>query len=233
MADLKSLWCYNIGDNVVYGISWVSDLSCWSLKLEEKFVYSKEVINFCEWNLIQLATCSVQVGTCLKCQWSFKFFFYEKPPVLNSRIKRGRFPPMWLPDLLQAITGFWYLKIESGEEVSLSKFIHETGETSSDMIAGFTPGYHWLLIFQNSREEVSPSENSIKIKSENNRSNLIFNWKHSSILNFYTKSVGKFPKKVVHASFLQCSAYIVLGQDDWLRKINSNVLWNHSVRRIR
>ena len=101
------------------------------------------------------------------------------------------------------------------------------------MIAGFTPGYDWLLIFQNSREEVSPSENSIKIKSQNNRSKLIFDWKHSSILNCYTKSIGKFPKKVAHASFLQCSAYIVLGQDDWLRKINSNVLWNHSVRRIR
>ena len=101
------------------------------------------------------------------------------------------------------------------------------------MIAGFTPGYDWLLIFQNSREEVSPSENSIKIKSQNNRSKLIFDWKHSSILNCYTKSIGKFHKKVAHASLPQCSAYIVLGQDDWLRKINSNVLWNHSVRRIR
>ena len=27
------------------------------------------------------------------------------------------------------------------------------------MLAGFTPGYHWLLIFQNSGREVSPSEN--------------------------------------------------------------------------
>ena len=36
----------------------------------------------------------------------------------------------------------------------------------------------------------------------------------------YTKSMGKFPKKVAHASFLQCSAYIVLGQDDGFRKIN-------------
>ena len=63
--------CYTIGDNVVYGISWVSDLSCWSLKLEEKFNYSKEVINFCESNLIQLSTCSVHVRTCLKFLWSF------------------------------------------------------------------------------------------------------------------------------------------------------------------
>ena len=37
------------------------------------------------------------------------------------------------------------------------------------------------------------------------------------------KSIGKFPKKVAHASFLQCSAYIALGQDDWLRKINFKV----------
>ena len=34
------------------------------------------------------------------------------------------------------------------------------------------------------------------------------------------RCIGKFPKKVGHASFLQCSAYIVLGQDDDLGKIN-------------
>ena len=51
--------------------------------------------------------------------------------------------------------------------------------------------------------------------------------------NYCTKSIGKFPKKVAHASFLQCSAYIVLGQDDWLRRINLKVLWNHRVKRIR
>ena len=48
------------------------------------------------------------------------------------------------------------------------------------------------------------------------------------MLNCYTKSIGKFPKKVAHASFLQCSAYIVYGQDDWLRKINLKFLWNQS-----
>ena len=48
-----------------------------------------------------------------------------------------------------------------------------------------------------------------------------------------TKSIGKFSKKVAHASFLQCSAYIVLGQDDCLRKINSKILWKYSVTRIR
>ena len=69
--------------------------------------------------------------------------------------------------------------------------------------------------------------------NQNNRSKLIFDWKHSSILHCCTKSLGKFPKKVAHASFFQCSAYIVLGQNDWLRKINLKVLWNYRVRRIR
>ena len=32
---------------------------------------------------------------------------------------------MWMSVLLQAIIGFWYLKIESGEEFSLSKFTHK------------------------------------------------------------------------------------------------------------
>ena len=72
-----------------------------------------------------------------------------------------------------------------------------------------------------------------KMAELNNWSKLIFHWKHSSILHCRTKSLRKFPKKVAHASFLQCSAYIVLGQDDWLRKINLKVLWNHRVRRIR
>ena len=53
------------------------------------------------------------------------------------------------------------------------------------------------------------------------------------MLNCCTKTLGTFPKKVAHPSFLQCSAYIVLDQDDWLRKINLKVLWNHRVRRIR
>ena len=43
---------------------------------------------------------------------------------------------------------------------------------------------------------------------------------HSSILNCCTKTLGTFPKKVAHPSFLQCSAYIVLDQIDWFRKIN-------------
>ena len=108
-------------------------------------------------------TCDMQCSRTDLAEVSVRFLVFlrlEKPPFLNSRIKRGRFPPMWLPVLLQAIIGFWYLKIESGEEVSLSKFTHKTGETSSDLIAGFTPGYHWLLIFQNSGEKVSPFENS-------------------------------------------------------------------------
>ena len=41
--------------------------------------------------------------------------------------------------------------------------------------------------------------------------------------NYCTKSIGKFSKGVVHASLLQCSAYIVLGQDDGLRKINLKI----------
>ena len=66
---------------------------------------------------------------------------------------------MWLPVLLQAIIGFWYLKIESGEEVSLSKFTHKTGDTSSDIFAGFTSGDigFWYFKKKNieSGEEVS------------------------------------------------------------------------------
>ena len=56
--------------------------------------------------------------------------------------------------------------------------------------------------------------------NQNKKSKLIVDWKHSSMLNCYTKSIEKFPKKVAHASFLQFSAYMVLGQDDSLRKIN-------------
>ena len=48
-----------------------------------------------------------------------------------------------------------------------------------------------------------------------------------------TKSVGKLPKTVVHASFLQRPAYIVFGQNDDLGKINLKMLWNHRVRKIR
>ena len=51
--------------------------------------------------------------------------------------------------------------------------------------------------------------------------------------NCCTKSIGKFPKKVAHVSFLQCSANIALGQHDWLKKINLKVFWNYRVRRIR
>ena len=40
------------------------------------------------------------------------------------------------------------------------------------------------------------------------------------MLNCCTKSLGKFLKIVAHASFLQCSTYIVSEQDDRLRKIN-------------
>ena len=39
----------------------------------------------------------------------------------------------------------------------------------------------------------------------------------SVLQNCCTKSTRKFPKKVAHASFLQCSAYIYLGQDGCLR----------------
>ena len=46
----------------------------------------------------------------------------------------------------------------------------------------------------------------------------------SALQNYCTKSVRKFPKKVAHASFLKCSACIVLGQDDGLGKINLKFL---------
>ena len=51
--------------------------------------------------------------------------------------------------------------------------------------------------------------------------------------NYCTKRIGKFPKKVVHAGFLQCPVYIVLGQDDDLGKIKLKILRNYRVRRIR
>ena len=38
--------------------------------------------------------------------------------------------------------------------------------------------------------------------------------------NYCTNSVGKFPEKVDHTRFPQCSVYLVLGQDDDLGKIN-------------
>ena len=37
----------------------------------------------------------------------------------------------------------------------LSEFTHETGETSSYVIVGFTPGYYWLLIFENKQRRGS------------------------------------------------------------------------------
>ena len=51
--------------------------------------------------------------------------------------------------------------------------------------------------------------------------------------NYFTKSTEKFPKKVVHASYLQYSVYIGLDQDDDLAKINLNILRNHRVRKAR
>ena len=51
--------------------------------------------------------------------------------------------------------------------------------------------------------------------------------------NHCTKSIGKFPKGLAHASFPQCSAYIVLEQDDDIEKINLKIAWNLRVRRIR
>ena len=70
--------------------------------------------------------------------------------------------------------------------------------------------------------------------SQNNQLKPIFDCKYNSIFkqatftklpqNCCTKSIGKFPMKVVHASFLQCSTYIVLGQDDDLGKINLKVM---------
>ena len=46
--------------------------------------------------------------------------------------------------------------------------------------------------------------------------------------NYGAKSVGKFPKEVVNASFLQCLAYIILGQADDLGTINLKILLNQS-----
>ena len=40
----------------------------------------------------------------------------------------------------------------------------------------------------------------------------------SALKNYCTKSIGKIPKGVAHASFLQCSTYIVLDQADNLGK---------------
>ena len=65
--------------------------------------------------------------------------------------------------------------------------------------------------------------NEMKIKSQDNQLKLIFDSKpiaYSSNELFIkvpqncAKCIGKFPKKVVHASFLQCSTYIVIDQDD-------------------
>ena len=72
-----------------------------------------------------------------------------------------------------------------------------------------------------------------KNKSKNNRLKLIFDWKHITIFNQLFISAPKFPKAVADTSFLQCSAYIVLGRDDGLGKINLKILWNHIARRIR
>ena len=80
-------------------------------------------------------------------------------------------------------------------------------------------------------------------KSQNNRLKLILTgntvaYSSKQLLisapqNYCTKSIGKFPEGVAHASFLQCSAYIVLEQDDDIEKINLKIAWNHRVRRIR
>ena len=62
--------------------------------------------------------------------------------------------------------------------------------------------------------------------------------------NNCTKSKEKFPKEIAHVSFLESSAYIVLGQDDGLGKINFSgifwkikikikIFWNHRLRTIR
>ena len=55
--------------------------------------------------------------------------------------------------------------------------------------------------------------------------------------NYCTKIIGKFPTGEggggAHASFLQFSAYIVIGQDDDLGKINLKNFMEHRVRRIR
>ena len=68
-------------------------------------------------------------------------------------------------------------------------------------------------------------------------------WKHSSMFKQGTVRrcstellywrYRKISQWGAHASFLQCSAYIVLGQDDGLIKINLKISWNHRVRRIR
>ena len=46
--------------------------------------------------------------------------------------------------------------------------------------------------------------------------------------NYCTKSIGKLPQKIAHASFFQCSAYIVLGQDYDLGRINLKILCPHT-----
>ena len=72
-----------------------------------------------------------------------------------------------------------------------------------------------------------------KNKSKNNQLKLIFDWKQSTIFKQLFISAPKFPKTVANTSFLQCSAYIILGRDDGLGKINLKILWNHRARRIR
>ena len=47
------------------------------------------------------------------------------------------------------------------------------------------------------------------------------------------RAYTKISQRSTHASFLQCSAYIVLGQDYGFRKINLKISWNHRVIRIR
>ena len=50
--------------------------------------------------------------------------------------------------------------------------------------------------------------------------------------NYGAKSVGKFPKEVVNASFLQCLAYIILGQADDLGTTNLKILLNQSKKNL-
>ena len=94
--------CYTIGDNVVYGISWVSDLSCWSLKLEKKFI---EILRL---EKPPFLTSEKNGGDFLRCDsrcysrlllvsdiWKYKSERNSAFP--NLRIKLGRLPPIWLP----------------------------------------------------------------------------------------------------------------------------------------
>ena len=71
------------------------------------------------------------------------------------------------------------------------------------------------MISQNNRLKLILIGNTVVYSSKQ----LFINAPH----NCCTKSIGKFPKAIAHASFLRCSASIDLGQDDDLGKINLKI----------